>query len=159
MYYQALTFPFSYYATSTALPSMTQTDLGGNPICVPPVLEQKAIAGYLDAECKKIDDLISKEENRRGLLLELRKTIVTSMVTKGLDNSEEMIDSHIKSIGAIPKYWKVCQIRHVLVYGKDGIKIGPFGSSLTGKVSADGEYKIYGQWNIIDRDCRLMFSI
>lgn len=152
MYYQALTFPFSYYATSTALPSMTQTDLGGNPICVPPVLEQKAIADYLDAECKKIDDLISKEEYRRGLLLELRKTIVTSMVTKGLDNSEEMIDSHIKSIGAIPKYWKVCQIRHVLVYGKDGIKIGPFGSSLTGKVSADGEYKIYGQWNIIDND-------
>ncbi len=137
---------------STTVKHLSTFDIYREYLPVPPIKEQKSIADFLDAECKKIDDLISKENNRRELLVELRKTIVTSMVTKGLDNSVETIDSHIKSIGAVPKYWKVCQIRHVLVYGKDGIKIGPFGSSLTGKVSADGEYKIYGQWNIIDND-------
>ena len=152
MYYQALTFPFNYYATATALPSMTQTELGNNPICVPPYDEQRAIADYLDSECTKIDNLIAKEDKRRKLLLELRKTIVTSMVTKGLVGAEDVKDSHVKSIGFVPKHWIVCQIRHILVYGKDGIRIGPFGSSLTGKVSGDGDYKVYGQWNIIDND-------
>lgn len=40
----------------------------------------------------------------------------------------------------------------MLVSGKEGIKIGPFGSSLTNKVDGDGAYKVYGQWNIVDKD-------
>lgn len=66
--------------------------------------------------------------------------------------SVEMKDSGIDWIGNIPKHWDVCRIKNILVNGKDGIKIGPFGSSLTNKVDGDGEYKIYGQWNIVNKD-------
>lgn len=131
---------------------VTVTKLGTFPIPIPSDNEQKVITGYLDAECLKIDELIAKEEKRKDLLLELRKTVVSSLVTKGVGHAEEIIDSHVNSIGAVPKHWSICQIRRILVSGKDGIKIGPFGSSLTGKVSGDGEYKVYGQWNIIDND-------
>ena len=64
----------------------------------------------------------------------------------------EMKDSGVPWIGEIPKEWMVCRIKHVLMPGKDGIKIGPFGSSLTNKVNGEGVYKIYGQWNIVNKD-------
>ena len=61
-------------------------------------------------------------------------------------------DSGIEWIGKIPSHWEVCRIKNVLKQGTDSIKIGPFGSSLTGKVGADLEYKVYGQWNIVGAD-------
>ncbi len=64
----------------------------------------------------------------------------------------EMRDSGVPWIGDMPKEWMVCRIKHVLMPGKDGIKIGPFGSSLTNKVNGEGVYKIYGQWNIVNKD-------
>ena len=61
-------------------------------------------------------------------------------------------DSGVQWIGEIPSHWDCCRIKDVLIKDKDGIKIGPFGSSLTGKVGADLPYKVYGQWNIIGAD-------
>lgn len=60
--------------------------------------------------------------------------------------------SGIDWIGEVPEHWKLRRIRHLVKEDKDSIKIGPFGSSLTGKVIAHGDYKVYGQWNIIDKD-------
>ena len=112
MYYQALTFPFNYYATATALPSMTQTDLGNNPVCVPPYYEQKAIADYLDTECRKIDDLIAKEEKRVSLLQEVRLSILTKAVLHGLNEGVETAPSKHSWLGNIPKHWKIMPLRY-----------------------------------------------
>ena len=111
MYYQALTFPFNYYATATALPSTTQTELGNNPICVPPYDEQRAIADYLDTECKNIDDLIAKEEKRVSLLEEARQSIIAKAITKGINPDSEMKESGVFWIGATPKSWTVKRLR------------------------------------------------
>ena len=112
MYYQALTFPFNYYATATALPSMTQTELGNNPICVPPYDEQRAIADYLDTECKKIDDLIAKEEKRVILLQEVRLSILTKAVLQGLNDRVETAPNKHNWLGNIPKHWKIMPLRY-----------------------------------------------
>lgn len=80
-YYLALTFPFGLYTTSTALPSMTQTDLGNNPVAFPPLSEQQTIANYLDEECTKIDVQISNANHRIELLNELKQSIITEAVT------------------------------------------------------------------------------
>ena len=61
-------------------------------------------------------------------------------------------DSGFEWIGEIPEGWEVSRIKHLLEQSKDGIKIGPFGSALTGKVNNEGEYKVYGQWNIVGKD-------
>lgn len=63
-----------------------------------------------------------------------------------------MKDSGIPWIGEIPEGWEVARIKNVIEQSKDGIRIGPFGSSLTGKVNSDGDYKVYGQWNIVGND-------
>ncbi len=80
-YYLALTFPFKFYSTSTALPSMTQTDLGNNPVACPPFHEQQDIATYLDKKCNDIDKVIDKSKHQITLLQELKQSIITEVVT------------------------------------------------------------------------------
>lgn len=81
MYYQALGFPFDYYSTSTALPSMAANDLANNPIAVPPIAEQSEIADYLDKKCAEIDGLKAKLTKKRETLTELRQSIISEVVT------------------------------------------------------------------------------
>lgn len=77
LYYYATTMPYALYSTSTALPSMTQGDLAGHVIPLPPMAEQRAIADYLDRETAKIDILI--EEQQR--LIELQRERLRSVVS------------------------------------------------------------------------------
>lgn len=105
--YQAKNIPFERYATATALPSMTQTDLNNNAICMPPLKEQAAIANYLDKKCSEIDNVISAQQKRIALLQELKQSIITHAVTKGLDPNVEMKDSGVEWIGEVPKHWDV----------------------------------------------------
>lgn len=85
MYYQAQTIPFGLYSTNTALPSMTQTALADNPMCFPPLAEQKAIADYLDEKTSKIDTAIKSLENQRDDLNALRQTVISEAVTGKID--------------------------------------------------------------------------
>lgn len=81
LYYQALIIPFDRYATSTALPSMTQTDLNLNIIGLPPTVEQAAIASYLDRKCATIDTSISNAQHQIDLLQEYKQSLITEVVT------------------------------------------------------------------------------
>jgi len=81
LYYQALIIPFDRYATSTALPSMTQTDLNLNIIGLPPTVEQAAIASYLDRKCATIDTSISNAQHQIELLQEYKQSLITEVVT------------------------------------------------------------------------------
>lgn len=81
MYYQSLGFPFDYYSTATALPSMAASDLANNPIVVPPLSEQCKIADYLDKKCAEIDGLKSKLKKKRDTLVELRQAMISEVVT------------------------------------------------------------------------------
>lgn len=113
LYYQALNIPFERYATATALPSMTQTDLNMNVICLPPTIEQTAIATYLDTHCAKIDNLISIQQKRIALLQELKQSVITHAVTKGLNPNVEMKQSGVEWIGDVPKHWELVRTRYL----------------------------------------------
>lgn len=60
-YYSALTIPFGYYSTNTALPSMTKSVLEAHLLATPPEQEQVAIAAFLDRETAKIDALVAEQ--------------------------------------------------------------------------------------------------
>lgn len=113
LYYCALCFPFDYYVTSTALPSMTQRDLGSQEIAVPPKKEQKAIADFLDKECAQIDSVAADLEKQIALLQQYKKALITETVTKGLDKSVPMKDSGVEWIGEIPEHWEISRVRHL----------------------------------------------
>lgn len=114
LYYQALTFPYGRYATSTALPSMTQSDLGNNPICLPSILEQQAIANYLDKKTAEIDKIIAEREKKIELLNELKSSIISRAVTKGINPHAKMKDSGIDWIGEIPEGWITTKLKYLL---------------------------------------------
>lgn len=61
-------------------------------------------------------------------------------------------DSGLEWLGMVPEHWKVIPIKYVLEQSNEGIKIGPFGSALTGKVSTEHPVRVYGQWNIVGKD-------
>ena len=91
---------------------VTVTKLGTFPIPIPTDSEQKAISDYLDAECRKIDDLIAKEEKRVSLLQEVRLSILTKAVLQGLYDGVETATSKHSWLGNIPKHWKIMPLRY-----------------------------------------------
>ena len=123
-YYLALTFPYSLYSTSTALPSMTQTDLGNNPVAFPPLIEQQAIATYLDEKCGEINRAIDVQKKKIDLLNEMKQTSITDAVTKGLDSNATMKDSGVEWIGKIPEHWEVRRLKTLCKSIRNGY-VGP----------------------------------
>ena len=107
MYYQALTIPFSLYSTDTALPSMTQTDLGNHLMCFPTTFEQRTIASYLDQKVGQIDALISEKEKMVEDLKAYRSSLITETVTKGLNKEVKMKDSGLEWLGMVPEHWEI----------------------------------------------------
>jgi type I restriction enzyme S subunit len=120
-YYVATTIPFNYYATNTALPSMTQTDLGSHMIAFPGHDEQKDIAAAIDTETTRIDNLIAKKTSFIELLKEKRQAFITHAVTKGLDPDVPMKDSGVEWIGEVPEHWDVKRLRHVAMFNNSNV--------------------------------------
>ena len=61
--------------------SLTETDFGAIPTCVPPFTEQQTIADYLDEKCGEIDKLISIKQQKIESLKEYKKSIIYEYVT------------------------------------------------------------------------------
>ena len=131
---------------------MNYSDLRKLLVLHPTLAEQQRIAEFLDRKCAEVDEMIGLQEQIIEELKAYKQSVITEAVTKGLNPDAPMRDSGIEWIGEIPEHWGVCRVKDILEAGKDGIKIGPFGSSLTNKVNGDGECKIYGQWNIVNKD-------
>lgn len=113
LYYNALTIPFQYYSTSTALPSMTQGDLLNHPCAIPALEEQTQIARFLDHETARIDALIEEQQRLIELLKEKRQAVISHAVTKGLDLTVPMKDSGVEWLGEVPAHWYISNVKRV----------------------------------------------
>ena len=77
------------------------------PVPIPSEDEQNKIAAYLDIECAKIDDVITKTKATIEEYKKLKQSVITEAVTKGIRPNREMKGSGIEWIGEIPKEWDV----------------------------------------------------
>lgn len=105
---------FQLFAKTSAQSGVYMGDLKDFYIVVPPITEQVAIAAYLDTHCAKIDNLISIQQKRIALLQELKQSVITHAVTKGLNPNVEMKQSGVEWIGDVPKHWKVLRGKYAL---------------------------------------------
>lgn len=104
-------------------PNISQDTIKKLKIVIPPINEQTAIATYLDTHCAKIDNLISIQQKRIALLQELKQSVITHAVTKGLNPNVEMKQSGVEWIGDVPKHWEVCKLKHYSqVFGRIGFR-------------------------------------
>ncbi len=78
-------------------------------ICIvyPPMYEQKRIAAFLDNKCSQVDNLISNVQAQIDKLKAYNQSVITEIVTKGLDPSVTMKDSGIEWIRKIPEHWSI----------------------------------------------------
>lgn len=131
LYYFSTTIPFKYYVTSTALPSITQSDLAAHPVDLPPLDEQQAIADYLDHETQKIDELITEQ---RGLIetLRERRQAVTYEVVSGLNLEIERWNTGSFIFPSLPNGWKEVSLRRV-GKSKSGSGFPPSAQGMTGE--------------------------
>lgn len=100
---------------------VTISEIKNFPIIVPPCTEQHAIANYLDKKCGSIDKVIATQERRIVTLGELKQSIITEAVTRGINPNAPLKDSGIDWIGKIPEHWEAIPLKFT----------GSFGNGLT----------------------------
>ena len=74
---------------------------------LPPLQEQERIAERIDTETEKVDALIANQQAQIENLKQYKQSLITEVVTKGLDPNAPMKDSGVDVIGEIPKHWNV----------------------------------------------------
>ena len=101
--------------SQVGVPSIAQpvTYLRSLEIPLPPLPEQRAIAGFLDEKCAKVDEAVRIKEEQIALLRERRQILIQQAVTRGLNPAAPMKDSGIDWIGQIPAHWEVVPLRRV----------------------------------------------
>ncbi len=112
--------------------SLTEEQLGQIYVPLPPILEQRRIASYLDKKIERIDFLISEAKASIEEYKSWKASIIFEAVTKGLDPNVTMKDSGIEWIGEVPKSWHITKIRN-FVSIRSGITLGkqyPAGTQL-----------------------------
>lgn len=103
---------------------VTISQINNFPIVLPPISEQEAIASYLDKKCNSIDKLIATQEKRIALLGELKQSIITEAVTRGLNPDAPLKDSGIDWIGKIPEHWEATPLKYTGLFG-NGLTYSP----------------------------------
>ena len=90
-------------------------------IPAPSLQEQHRIADYLDRKCSQIDAIIAQQQEVIEKLKAYKLSVITEVVTKGLNPDVPMKDSGIEWIGEIPEHWKIGKLCFFTVRIGDGL--------------------------------------
>lgn len=82
------------------------------PILFPPLNEQQKIVKFLDDKLSYINSLTEQTNQSINELKKYKQSLITEVVTKGIDPNVEMKDSGIEWIGDIPKHWNINKIKY-----------------------------------------------
>ena len=103
---------------------VSSSDILKRTVALPSLVEQQSIVETLDIKISQIDKLIANQEQQIEKLNEYKQSIITKVVTKGLNPNVEMKDSGVEWIGKIPTKWSTIKIK--------------FTSWLKGRIGWDG---------------------
>lgn len=83
-------------------------------IVVPSYEKQQQIVDFLDGTLEKIENIISDTQQSIEELKKYKRSLITELVTKGLDKDVDMKDSGIEWIGNIPANWNILKFGNVI---------------------------------------------
>lgn len=139
-------------ARGATMSRVSRSQLGQFWLAFPKLKEQQQIAAFLDEQCTKIDGIIADIEKQIETLQKYKKSLITETVTRGLDKSVPMKDSGIEWIGEIPKHWEIKRLKFMLANCTENMKVGPFGSALSGSDFTDEGKWVYNQRVVLDNN-------
>lgn len=87
--------------------SLTEEQFGAIPTALPPLDVQKKISHKLERKVSEADALITNVQAQIEKLKAYKQSLITEVVTKGLDPNVPMKDSGVEWIGEIPEDWEV----------------------------------------------------
>ena len=86
-------------------------------LAIPPLAEQQTIADYLDKKTAEIDEQITALEKKSDAYQRLKRSLISEVVTRGLNPTAELKDSGIEWIGEIPAHWVVKRLKDIADLG------------------------------------------
>lgn len=94
-------------------------DFARTYIPIPPLDEQFRIAAVLNQKCGQVNDLIDNVQTQIDKLKTYKQSLITEVVTKGLDPTVPMKDSGVEWIGKIPETWNTIRVKQLLKERKE----------------------------------------
>lgn len=79
----------------------------------PSIYEQAQIVSTIESSTSKVDALISNVQAQIEKLKAYKQSLITEVVTKGLDPNVPMKDSGVEWIGKMPAHWDINRIKYV----------------------------------------------
>lgn len=135
------------------------SDIGNSFFLEPSRVEQTQIANFLDRETLRIDGLIEEKNRFIELLKEKRQTLISHIVTKGLDPTVKMKDSGIEWLGKVPEQWDIKKIKYLFeirkrVAGTEGyhvLSITQRGIKVKDTISGEGQLSMdYSKYQFVE---------
>lgn len=138
---------------------ISRTMLGNQKLPNPPICEQNRIVEQLSPKVVMIDRIIEKTKQSIEEYKRYKQSLITEVVTKGLDKNVKMKDSGVEWIGEIPEHWSNIKIKYIFDINKrivgelghkvlsvtqKGLKIKDIESN-EGQISAD-----YSKYQYVD---------
>ena len=93
--------------------SLTEDQLGEISVAVPPYAEQVQIVEALEKKLPKVDTLIANVQAQIEKLKAYKQSLITEVVTKGLDPNVPMKDSGVEWIGSIAENFQILRLKNV----------------------------------------------
>lgn len=81
---------------------------------IPPISEQQQIAKFLDEKTALIDDIITDTKQTIEELKSYKQSLISEIVTKGINKNVKLVPSDIEWIGEVPEEWEVLKSRYFL---------------------------------------------
>ena len=96
--------------------SFTEDQLGTIYVPVPPLSEQYAISSFLDKKCEEIEKTATDIQEQIDVLEQYKRSTITQLVTKGINQESVKRDSGIQWIGMMPSHWEIIRGKYILRY-------------------------------------------
>lgn len=121
--------------TSASMQNISQGDLRNVTLTIPHVVEQRAIADYLDRETARIDTLIQEQQRLVELLRERKQSLFAHVLLSGLIAGVDLRASGDPRIGEVPAHWRYVPTRYLCSITT--------GSEDSGNATEHGEFPFY----------------
>ena len=133
---------FSSCATGSIRKTISRDVFKECIVPLPPLAEQQKIAEFLDRKCSEIDEIVALQEKVIEELKAYKQSVITEVVTKGLNPNTPMRDSGIEWIGSIPEHWEVARLKfYASIDSGDAIS--------NEQIDRDEKYPVFGGGEIM----------
>ncbi|MFY9268238.1 MAG: restriction endonuclease subunit S [Candidatus Manganitrophaceae bacterium] len=127
----AINQQFQVAATGVTRYGLPKSSIGEAYIVLPPLLEQEAIADFLDAQTAKLDTLLAKKRELIEKLKEKRAAFISRTVTQGLPSEAaraaglnprpKLKPSGIEWLDNIPEHWEVKRLKYAATINDEAL--------------------------------------